>query len=60
MILTVELVPKVVSQIFNLQDGIGNQQLPENKKVAQMLISGFEVGFVFHNFIIFAFVNCRY
>ena len=60
MILALELVPKVVSQIFNLQDDVGNWQLSENNKVGQMLVNGFEVGLVFHNVVIFAYGICKY
>ena len=39
-----ELVPKVVSQIFNLGDDADNQLSLESSEVGKMLTNGFEVG----------------
>ena len=43
MIVSLEKVPKIVSEIFNLQDGEENQRLFENYKVDEMLLDGLEV-----------------
>ena len=39
-----ELVPKVLSQIFNLEDGNDKQLSLESTEVGKMLANGFEVG----------------
>ena len=48
-----ELVPKVVSQIFNLGDDADNQLSLESSEVGKMLTNGFEVGILCFYTVIF-------